>query len=105
MEKQHYTDLSRIFLRLSRFDHLNAIASWDMATMMPVNGSQARGEALAELSVLRHQILSDKKIALLIRDAEQEDLNDIERANLIEITRQYQNAILLLTVWWKKNLW
>ena len=95
MEKQNYTDLSRIFLRLSRFDHLNAIASWDMATMMPVNGSQARGEALAELSVLRHQILSDKKIALLIRDAEQENLDDIERANLNEITRQYQNAILL----------
>jgi len=95
MEKQHYTDLSRIFLRLSRFDHLNAIASWDMATMMPVNGSQARGEALAELSVLRHQIMSDKKIALLIQDAEQEDLDDIERANLNEIIRQYQNAILL----------
>jgi len=95
MEKQHYNDLSRIFLRLSRFDHLNAIASWDMSTMMPVNGSHARGEALAELSVLRHQILSDKKIAGLIRDAEQEDLDDIERANLKEITRQYQNAILL----------
>lgn len=95
MKKQHYTNLSRIFSRLSRFDHLNAIASWDMATMMPVNGSQARGEALAELSVLRHQILSDKKIALLIRDAEQENLDDIERANLNEIIRQYQNAILL----------
>ncbi len=95
MEKQHYTDLSRIFLRLSRFSHLNAMASWDMATMMPVNGSQARREALAELSVLRHQILSDKKIARLIRDAEQENLDDIERANLNEIIRQYQNAILL----------
>lgn len=95
MEKQHYNDLSRIFLRLSRFDHLNAIASWDMSAMMPVNGSKARGEALAELSVLRHQILSDKKVALLIRDAEQEDLNDIERANLHEISRQYHNAVLL----------
>lgn len=95
MEKQHYNNLSRIFLRLSRFDHLNAIASWDMSTMMPVNGSHARGEALAELSVLRHQILSDKKNARLIRDAEQEDLDDIERANLNEISRQYQNAILL----------
>lgn len=95
MEKLSYNQLSRIFLRLSRFDHLNAIAGWDMATMMPVNGSQARSEALAELSVLRHQILSDKKIAHLIKAAEQEDLNDIERANLTEIQRQYQNAILL----------
>lgn len=95
MEKLSYNQLSRIFLRLSRFDHLNAIAGWDMATMMPVNGSQARSEALAELSVLRHQILSDKKIATLIKEAAQEDLNDIERANLNEIQRQYQNAILL----------
>ena len=95
MEKQHYNDLSRIFLRLSHFDHLNAIASWDMSTMMPINGSQARAEALAELSVLRHQILSDKRISRLISHAEQEDLDDIERANLNEINRQYQNAVLL----------
>lgn len=95
MQKQHYNELSRIFLRLSRFDHLNAIASWDMSTMMPANGSQARGEALAELSVLRHQILSDKKMARLIDAAAQENLDDVERANLEEINRQYQNAILL----------
>lgn len=95
MQKQYYNELSRLFLRLSRFDHLNAIASWDMSTMMPVNGSSARGEALAELSVLRHQILSDKKIARLINEASQENLDDVERANLNEISRQYQNAILL----------
>jgi len=95
MENQPYNTLTRIFTRLSRFDHLNAIASWDMATMMPVNGSQARGEALAELSVLRHQILSDKKIAGLIEAAQQESLNDIERSNLLEMQRQYHNAIVL----------
>lgn len=48
---------------------------------MPPNGSAARGEALAELSVLQHHILTDKKVATLLQAAAQEDLNDIERSN------------------------
>ncbi|OAT19771.1 thermostable carboxypeptidase 1 [Buttiauxella noackiae ATCC 51607] len=95
MEKQNYNHLTRTFQRLSRFDHLSAIAGWDMFTNMPPNGSTARGEALAELSVLQHQILTDKKIATLLQAAVQENLNDVERANLREMTRQYQEAILL----------
>jgi len=54
MDKQNYQQLTRTFQRLSRFSHLSAIASWDMFTMMPPGGSAARGEALAELSVLQH---------------------------------------------------
>lgn len=95
MEKQNYNHLTRTFQRLSRFGHLSAIAGWDMFTHMPPNGSAARGEALAELSVLQHQILTDKKIATLLQAAAQEDLNDVERANLREMTRQYQEAVLL----------
>jgi carboxypeptidase Taq len=33
-----------------------------MFTMMPPGGSAARSEALAEMSVLQHQILTDKKM-------------------------------------------
>lgn len=56
-----YQSLVKTFQRLSRFSHLSSIASWDMFTMMPPGGSAARGEALAEMSVLQHQILTDKK--------------------------------------------
>ncbi len=95
MENKNYQQLSRTFLRLSRFSHLSAIASWDMFAMMPPGGSRARGEALAELSVLQHQILTDKKMAEWLRGAEQEDLNDLEQANLREMQRHYQQAALL----------
>ncbi|WP_105648127.1 carboxypeptidase M32 [Cronobacter dublinensis] len=95
MENKNYQQLSRTFLRLSRFSHLSAIASWDMFSMMPPGGSRARGEALAELSVLQHQILTDKKMADWLRGAEQEDLNDLEQANLREMQRHYQQAALL----------
>jgi len=95
MENKNYQQVTRTFTRLSRFSHLSAMAGWDMFTMMPPGGSQARGEALAELSVLQHQILTDKNVAVWLEGAAQENLNDIEQANLREMTRQYQQAALL----------
>lgn len=35
MDNKSYQQLTRTFLRLSRFSHLSAIASWDMFAMMP----------------------------------------------------------------------
>ncbi len=95
MENKNYQHLTRTFQRLSRFSHLSAIAGWDMFTMMPPGGSNARSEALAELGVLQHQILTDKQVGEWLRNAEQEDLNDLEQANLREMVRHYQQAALL----------
>ncbi len=91
----NYHQLTRTFQRLSRFSHLSAIASWDMFTMMPSGGGEARGEALAELSVLEHQLLTDPKVATWIAAAQQEDLNDVEQANLREMSRLHHQASLL----------
>lgn len=95
MENKNYQHLTRTFQRLSRFSHLSAIAGWDMFAMMPPGGSNARSEALAELGVLQHQILTDKQVGEWLRNAEQEDLNDLEQANLREMARHYQQAALL----------
>ncbi len=62
--------------------------------MMPPGGSAARGEALAEMGVLQHQILTDK-VGDWLAAAASEDLNDVEQANLREMTRHYQQATLL----------
>lgn len=94
-DNKNYQQLTRTFQRLSRFSHLGAIAGWDMFAMMPPGGSAARGEALAELGVLQHQILTDKSVAEALRNARQENLNDVEQANLREMTRQYEQAALL----------
>lgn len=90
-----YSQLRSTFARLSRFNHLSAIAGWDMAAMMPPAGSRARSEALAELSVLSHQILTAKQIGDWLEQAESEDLNDLERADLREMRRKYQQSAVL----------
>ena len=94
-KNENYESLTRTFSRLSKFAHLSAIAGWDMFAMMPPGGSTARGEALAELGVLQHQILTDKRVGEWLHNAESEDLNDLEQANLREMTRHYQQAALL----------
>ena len=45
--------------------------------------------------MLQHQILTDKKVGEWLQNALSEDLNDVEQANLREMTRQYQQAALL----------
>ncbi len=90
-----YGQLRALFTRLSRFDHLSAISGWDMQTMMPPGGNKARSEALAELSVLKHQILTAQKTGELLDRAQQEALDEFDRANLFEMRRQYDNAVLV----------
>ena len=90
-----YANLTRTFTRLSRFSHLSAIAGWDMMTMMPPGGSSARGAALAELSVLQHEILTAKEVSQWLEEADEASLNDVERANLFEMRRAWEQAALL----------
>lgn len=90
-----YANLTRTFQRLARFGHLAAITGWDMQTMMPAGGSRARGEALAELSVLRHEILTASQVGEWLEQAKQEDLDDVAQANLFEMHRAWQQAALL----------
>jgi len=90
-----YQDLSNRFLRLYRFEHLQAIAGWDQATMMPAKGNDARAAALAELSLLIHGQLTDPTLGDALRRAEGESLDDEQHANLREMRRQWEAANLL----------
>ncbi|WP_024301770.1 carboxypeptidase M32 [Pseudogulbenkiania sp. MAI-1] len=90
-----YTALAERFTRLYRYYHLHAIASWDQATMMPPKGNEARAAALAELQVLIHRTLTEPGLAGQIAAAEEESLGEMERANLREIRRSWEQANLL----------
>ncbi|ACY84593.1 Zn-dependent carboxypeptidase [Edwardsiella piscicida] len=90
-----YQRLETIFQRLARFDHLSAIAGWDMQTYMPSGGSGARSAALTELSLLMHRILCDEETGVWLQRAAQESLSDEQRANVAEMQRRYARASLL----------
>jgi carboxypeptidase Taq len=92
MNLSAYTALTTTFTRLYRYQHLGAIASWDQAAMMPPQGNDARGAALAELDVLMHQTLTDKSLPALMEAARSETLDAAQLASLREMRRDWQQA-------------
>ncbi|AQT61918.1 carboxypeptidase M32 [Cellvibrio sp. PSBB023] len=90
-----YQALQQHFVKISHFQHLSAITQWDQAAMMPAGGNDARGAALAELSVLIHQLTTAPQLSDWIDVAENEPLSPTEKASLAAIKHRWQQATLL----------
>jgi carboxypeptidase Taq len=90
-----YDDLAAANRRLYRLEHLQAMAGWDQAAVMPPKGSEARAAALAELGVLIHGLRCDPARQALIERAAQEPLDDDQQANLRETRRELDLATAL----------
>jgi carboxypeptidase Taq len=84
-----YDALSQTHARLHHLQHLQAIASWDRAANMPPRGAEARAAALAEMATLMHRIRIDPALRDDLERAEQEPLDEMQRANLREMRRQW----------------
>jgi carboxypeptidase Taq len=87
-----YQALTATFLRLHHLEHLQSIAYWDQATHMPAGAAEARAAALAEVAGLQHRLRTDPALADQIARATQEPLDDDQRANLREISREWRAA-------------
>lgn len=94
-----YSALEEHHRRLSRLAHLEAIAAWDEASMMPPGGGAARGAALATLRGLLHAESSSPRVGELIAKAQSQiaELDPWQRANLREIERGYVRATAVPT--------
>ncbi len=90
--KSAYAELARLQLRLHHYNHLGSMLFWDRAAMMPPKGNEARAAAIAELEALMHRLRTDPRQVEWLRAAGAEPLDDLERANLREIHRQWRLA-------------
>jgi carboxypeptidase Taq len=88
--KTAYEELTTIWTRLHRFTHLQNIAGWDQAAMMPPKGNDARAAAMAEMQGLLHSMRTDPKLVDLLRRAAGEPLDAFAQANLGEIRREWR---------------
>ena len=80
MKTPAYDHLTATYQRLHRLGHLGAIAGWDQAANMPAKGNEARAAAIAELAALMHRMRTDPALGTEIERAEQENLDDVQRA-------------------------
>ena len=85
-----YIELEATWRQLHHFGHLQSIAGWDQAAMMPPRGNAARAAAMAEMDGLLHRTRTDPKLERLLARAEDEALDALQRANLREMRREWR---------------
>ncbi len=94
-----YTRLEDRYRSLGALKEAAGMLHWDMATMMPKGGAEARGEQLAALNVACHELITAPELAGLLEDAEGEaegeKLGSWQQANLREMRRAWRHATAL----------
>ena len=90
-----YDRLAAECARMHRLGHLQSIAHWDQAANMPPKGMAARAAAMAEMATLLHRLATDPAWGERLGAAEQEPLDDWQRANLRDMRRHWERATAL----------
>jgi carboxypeptidase Taq len=85
-----YDELAALNQRVHHLRHLGSIAGWDQAANMPPKGNPARAAALSELAGLIHRMRTEPTLRARIDRAADEDLSDLQRANLREVEREWR---------------
>ena len=89
-----YRSLEARFRRMAALKEAAGILHWDMATLMPEGGAAARGEQLAVLDVLSHELLTDPRVAEDLTKAEGKtsEFDSWQQTNLAEMRRLWAHA-------------
>ena len=92
-----YENLEQRFRRWSALRDAAGMLHWDMSAMMPAGGHSARGEQLAALGVVSHQLLTEPRTGELLEAAtgQANGLDPWQRANLHEMRRAHVHATAL----------
>ena len=90
-----YEELEKRFKRLLILRETSAMLQWDASTMMPLSASSStsRGEQLATLNRLCHEILTHPEIKDLLYEAKnQDELSRWQLANLREMEHMWKHG-------------
>jgi carboxypeptidase Taq len=93
--KRAYARLKTRFARIATLGEAQAMLGWDASAMMPPGGGAARGEQLATLAGLSHELLTAPEVAEDLAIAEAE--GPWEEANLALMQRAHARAVALPT--------
>ena len=88
-----YLKLEDRFGKIAVLGEAIGMLSWDQSVLMPEGGAVARGEQIAGLSVLRHDMMTDPAVSDLLEEAaERKGLDRWQVANLREMRRKWTHA-------------
>lgn len=87
-----YAQAEDRFRRIANVQGALAVLHWDSAAVMPAGGADARGEQIATLSVIAHDLLTAPDMGDLLASAGSVSLDPWQQANLREMERLWRHA-------------
>lgn len=92
-----YSELIQRTREASLLSSCASLLSWDESTYMPRAGSEHRGEQMALLARLGHEMTTHPRVGELLEAlrADEANLDAVQLANVREIRRTYERAIQL----------
>ena len=87
-----YDALHERFARIGDLNHALAMLSWDEAVMMPTGSGGVRGEALATLTGMVHELTAAPETGELVDAAAEEELKEWQAVNVAKIRRDWEAA-------------
>ncbi|RKK02078.1 carboxypeptidase M32 [Pseudoroseomonas wenyumeiae] len=88
-----YHRLKARFARITLLGEAQAMLHWDAAAVMPPGGAEARGEQLAALSGLSHELLTAPQVAEDLAEAQAEGEWDSANLDLMRQTHRRATAL------------
>ena len=98
---QNLADLGR---KLEALEHAQSMLSVDEAVMMPAGGGEKRAESMAMLAGMYHQMATAPEIADWLAAAQEEPLDEMQRAAIREQARVYTNMTCLSTAFVERQV-
>lgn len=86
----NYEDYHRHLQKLADVNYSSAVLQWDQETYMPEDGAERRGQQLATLAGISHDLGVDEKFGQLLLMLKQEKLEDRQQRN-IELSEKDYN--------------
>ncbi len=87
LRNQVISEILQKYKAIWALNHSSSLMGWDLETYMPEGGAQPRGEAQAQLALLRQKFVIDLR-GPIERSEEGHDLNDFEKGVLRVLRRE-----------------
>ncbi len=78
--------------KTTALDQVSGLLGWDQETQMPVKGGVQRAEHMGAMESVLHARRTDKRIPDWISAIDQSSLNAVEKRNVAEAQKSYDNA-------------
>jgi carboxypeptidase Taq len=91
--QQLYSDYKTVLQKIADIKYAAAVLQWDQETYLPPKGSAFRGRQLATLTEMAHHRFIDDKVGALLNElAAKDDLEDMQKRNVLLSLDDYNRS-------------